>query len=195
MDDLVVLQNALGELMQGHQIDFANLIILEDTNGNEFPAYEFRHRAGWFGLLDSNGNMWTNAAEIVRASGMSKQAVQNLITRALNGQKARLYEVHELFTSNRAGDKRKLALYNEELVAHVLDHAQNASEEIVSFLEERANIIKFFRGYYIRIMKELQTQNADLTHELHAVKSDLNDALLQPYVDDYPEEFGGGFQD
>lgn len=188
MNDLIVIQNALAEVVKSYEINFAKPVTLEDEEGNQTTLYEFQHSGGWFGLMDTDGKVWMNAAAIVHATGLSKASVQNTLDHIFTTPLAELCEVYLGYTRNQSGVRRKMTIYNDFIITMLMGRSQKHNPTMMRFLRERENLVNLMRRFVWNFNADLQLKNADLAHELHAVNADLNDRLAQDIADRWGDD-------
>lgn len=123
---------------------------------------------------------WMTQKDMTSLFGVSVQNVGQILNRA--EKKNLLPKTSVLKTTFTASDGKRYQAKHYNLNAILLVGYRTESPKTVIFREWIADITR-------EHLQKVQRENADLRHELHAIKADLNDALLQPYMDDYPDEF------
>jgi phage regulator Rha-like protein len=166
MSDLSMLPTIIAELQKQYGMIYEETIYLEDEQGERHLFFVATIRGARV-FFDESGQIWMTEAEIARVTDMSKQAVRNAIRRLADSDLGEaICQVHNLFTSNRRGQKRLLTFYDEETVAAIITRGRGQSNKALEFLAERKAIIYAVRLLAHRYALATYEENQQLVDKL-----------------------------
>lgn len=201
-----IIPAVLSELQSQYGITYEDAIQLQDENGDSHDFYIASMYEAKI-LVDTDGQLWMNEAELGRVIGVAKGTLHNAISRFLDTDLGRaISKVSPLYTLDRRGRKWLMNFYNEATIAQVVGGFKSHTPQAIAFIQEREIIItgirKLMHNYSLNVVEQnfqlaakLEDANAALqnqrflTYEIDDLKQEINNRWLDELQERYPEEF------
>lgn len=170
-----VIPLILSELQSQYGIAYDDVTQLQDESGEHHTFYIASMYEAKI-LVDTDGQLWMNEAELGRVIGVSKGMLHNAMSRFIDTDLGQaVSKVYPLYTLDRRGRRLLMNFYNEATIALVIGGFKNHTQQAITFIQEREAIISGIR----KLMHNYSLHTNEQNFQLVAKVENLNAALSE----------------